>query len=282
MSEGIVIWPLAIMGSKNGSFLMGRSETRGCTMHILILLAFLLVLMASPAWAESEAERIKKKVTSTIEIRQDTQKREDEWVSEKTGLEAQYQSLMDRNKYLQKHEIRTKETRNSQKAHILELERKLVESARLKEELSSNLDNVVEKLGEWIEHDLPFLPKERSDRLSSLKRMMADPGIQSGERFRRIMEGLQVETEYGGTVEVYQESIDLDGRPVLVDIFRLGRLSLFYQTPDGKQVGHYDRVEGKWKPLPNRYRRNINQAVEMAGRRRSIELIRLPVGRIEP
>jgi hypothetical protein len=95
-----------------------------------------------------------------------------------------------------------------------------------------------------------------------------------------IMEALQVETEYGRTVEVYQEAIDLNGEKIVVDILRLGRLSLFFQTPDGKLVGHYDRVTNKWVSLASRYRRDINKAVEIARRERSIDLVKLPIGRI--
>ncbi|MBW2036540.1 MAG: DUF3450 family protein [Deltaproteobacteria bacterium] len=67
-----------------------------------------------------------------------------------------------------------------------------------------------------------------------------------------------------------------------MDILRLGRLSLFCQTPDGKLVGHYDRAAGRWGLLPSKYRRQINRAVEMARRERTIDLVRLPIGRIVP
>ncbi|RLB14663.1 MAG: DUF3450 domain-containing protein, partial [Deltaproteobacteria bacterium] len=128
----------------------------------------------------------------------------------------------------------------------------------------------------------PFLPEERKKRLASIKEMMADPGIESAEKFRRVMEALQVETEYGSTVEVYQDTIKVNGQPTLVNIFRLGRLTLFYQTPDRKDVGCYNRATGKWEALPGKYRHDIDLAVEMASKQRPIDLIKLPIGRIVP
>ena len=89
-----------------------------------------------------------------------------------------------------------------------------------------------------------------------------------------------METEYGRTVEVYQNTIELDGQSLLVDILRLGRLSLFCQTPDGNVVGYYDRAAGTWVTIAPGYRNDINKAVAMARRERSIDMVTLPIGRI--
>jgi hypothetical protein len=59
-------------------------------------------------------------------------------------------------------------------------------------------------------------------------------------------------------------------------------LSVFWQTPDGERVGEYDRVTNRWVEISGKYVRSISAAVEMAEKRRPIELLRLPVGRISP
>jgi hypothetical protein len=96
-----------------------------------------------------------------------------------------------------------------------------------------------------------------------------------------MMEARHVETEYGHRFEVTQETISLDSRPIAVEVLRAGRLALFFKTPDGNIVGHYDRGAGKWKQLPGKYKRPVREAVEMALRRRPVDLVKLPVGRIE-
>ena len=96
------------------------------------------------------------------------------------------------------------------------------------------------------------------------------------------METLQIETEYGRTLEVYQETIDLKNRSVLVDILRLGRLSIFCQTPDGKVAGVYNRATRAWTILSSRYSRDIGKTIEMARHERTVDLVRLPIGRIIP
>jgi len=80
---------------------------------------------------------------------------------------------------------------------------------------------------------------------------------------------------------VSQEEIMLDGRPLFVDILRIGRISVFWRTPDGEKAGEYDRASGSWILLPDKYRESITKTIEMATRMRPVEIIDLPLGRIK-
>jgi len=250
--------------------------------YFCVAVLFWLVFWVAPAAAESEAEQLQERVTQTIEIRQQTQKKEDAWAGKKAELIARYRSLKAQQEQLEKLKLKTERALSAQKARVAELERKIKETARIREGLQSYLESVVTQLEEFIKKDLPFLPEERAARISSIKGTLARADTPAAEKYRRVMEALQVEAEYGRTVEVYQDTVNLNGQSILMDILRLGRLSLFCQTPDGKLVGHYNRAAGRWGLLPSKYRRQINRAVEMARRERTIDLVRLPIGRIVP
>jgi len=188
---------------------------------------FFLIAMQGQSKAGSEADKIQERVVKTIEVRQETQKKEDAWAGKKAELTARYRSLSYGNKHLEKVKEKTGQRLISQKDLVDEARRKIEESARIKEELQSCLESIITRLEEFIKRDLPFLPEERSDRLALIKETLTSPDKPAAEKYRRVMEALQIETGYGHTVEVYQDTVDLDGRPVLVDILRLGRLSLF-------------------------------------------------------
>ncbi len=247
-----------------------------------VLLLFCILSFPNQPIAGSETYRVRKRIDAATEIRQETQKKEDKWASQKAELEAEYHSLKERSGRLEEQREKAEMTLKLQRGRVAELERKLTESARVRDELHSHVDGWVTRLEDYVARDLPFLPEERKGRVSSMRRITADPGIETAEKLRRVMEALQVETEYGGTVEVYQDTIELSGQSTLVNVFRLGRLSLFYQTPDRKEVGHYNRASGTWEPLAGKYRHAIDTAVEMGNRQRPIELITLPIGRIVP
>ena len=89
-----------------------------------------------------------------------------------------------------------------------------------------------------------------------------------------------MEAEYGNTIEVYQGRIILGGKEILVDIFRLGRISLFFQTLDKITTGTFDQAQNAWIVLPKKYNREISAAIEMGLKRRSVDLLNLPLGRI--
>jgi hypothetical protein len=139
---------------------------------------------------------------------------------------------------------------------------------------------VFEDLEDWVGRDLPFLLDERNHRLDLLRSELVRPDVTGAEKLRRILEALQIEAGYGNTVEVDQQKIVVSGEEIFVDMLRLGRVSVFWRTPDGKRVGEWDRGTAHWVELPGKYRRSIGYAMEMASRTRPIELISLPLGRI--
>ncbi len=252
------------------------------TASFTLAFLFLLLVMHGQSRAGTETDKIQEKVVKTIEIRQQTQEKEDTWAGKKVELTARYRSLKANQEYLEKLKFKSERALCALNARLAEFERKIKESARIREELQSYLESTVAQLEGFIKRDILFLSKERATRLASIKETLTRPDKPAAEKYRRVMEALQIEAEYGRSVEVYQDTIDLNGQSVLMDILRLGRLSLFCQTPDGKMVGHYDRAEGRWVSLSSKYRREINNAVDMARRQRTIDLVRLPIGRIAP
>jgi hypothetical protein len=81
-------------------------------------------------------------------------------------------------------------------------------------------------------------------------------------------------------VEVYQQTIDLYRQDTLVNIFRLGRISLFYQTLDKQHCGVYNIAKNDWETLGNDYLQAIQDAVDMGSKRKPVEILDLPLGRI--
>jgi hypothetical protein len=94
------------------------------------------------------------------------------------------------------------------------------------------------------------------------------------------METLLIEAEYGNTIEVYQETIAVEDQSILVNIFRLGRISIFYQTLDEKSSGFYDISLEAWRQLPRSYNHGIQTAINIGAKRQPVELLTLPLGRI--
>jgi hypothetical protein len=56
---------------------------------------------------------------------------------------------------------------------------------------------------------------------------------------------------------------------------------LFFQTLDHKSCGFYNVASAAWQPLPTDYNRSIGAAMEIGAKRRPVELLTLPLGKIE-
>jgi len=249
-------------------------------MFRVALTVLVLSLSIVPVLAQDNAEQVTGTVDDTVGIHQQTQALKSEWAQEEDELMARFRSARTNVEYLTSQRDLQQARVNSLNERIGEFERRLTEATRLKDSVQDTMDVVMGRLEEWVAADLPFLTEERAHRVASLKDEMARPDVTSAEKLRRLLESLQVEVNYGSTVDVTEAEIMLAGDPLYVDVLRLGRLSLFWKTPDGKRVGEFDRGAGDWRELDGKYRRTVTAAMEMATRMRPIELIALPLGRI--
>ena len=204
-----------------------------------------------------------------------------EWAGERASMLSEVSQLRARKAQLDHQVTKYRAYLKTQEEALARLDQKQEALARLNLELEPYLETAYLRLEEFIQGDLPFLEEERANRLAFLRRSLDDYHLELSEKLRRLMEALVVEAEYGNRVEKTQATLDLDGNPTLVDIFRLGRLGLYYLTPDGGRLGWLPRGTDKWQPLAPEYHRPLVRAVEMADRQRAVELITLPMGRPE-
>ncbi|MCG8636273.1 MAG: DUF3450 domain-containing protein [Desulfobacterales bacterium] len=251
---------------------------------ILIICTAGLVFPVLPCSAGAQtAEKVRTDIDTAIEIQKKSQARRDEWETMKSALVSEYIRLTLESQALeQEHDTLVRQVA-AQKEINRSLIRQKAESVRVLKELPRFLDTVLNQLDALVESDSPFLRQERMTRLDTLRRMLGDPSVTLSEKYRKIMEALFIEAEYGATIEVYQERISYgENRETLVNIFRLGRVSLFFLTLDREVCGVFNPALGRWQTLDPGYLPSIRSAVDTGSKRRPAELLDLPVGRLNP
>ncbi|HPA13713.1 MAG TPA: DUF3450 domain-containing protein [Desulfobacterales bacterium] len=249
-----------------------------------MLPVFILLAAVSPlqCLAETHAvsDQIERPVREAIDIRQKTQKQQEQWRDEKQKRMARYESLEREQAELKDRRERLMEHKTALQRRIAAKTGQLERIRQISEQIEPYLQEVMTRLLGLYESDLPFLSDERRRRIDNLAQVMTEPDIAVSEKMRKTMETLMVEAEYGHTIEVCRETIDISGQETLVNIFRLGRIALFYQGLDGRNCGFYNSVEGAWQPLPDGYDGAIQTAMEIGTKRRPVELLSLPIGRL--
>ena len=229
----------------------------------------------------AETDQIKKPVAESIRIRQDTQEHEQKWRDDREKLLARLDSLEEAKKHLSEKQSSLGDKVAGFKSRIAGKEKQLADIEGMQQEITPMIAALIGELEDFVAADLPFLSAERSTRLTRLIELRDDPEVVVSEKFRKVLEAMLVETEYGNTIEVYQETINTGGDEMLVDIFRLGRVGLFYQSLDHTSCGFYNVAAKAWQPLPGVYQRSIAAAMEIGAKRRPAELLTLPLGRIQ-
>ena len=226
----------------------------------------------------SVSQDIEAPVDKAVDTRQATQEAREKWDVERRKLAEEYDRLKDENEQL----VLTNKNM-TQKAASLETENagltaEKEEALRIRTELSPFLKEVVTRLSTLVASDAPFLTEERKARLLRLDAIIDDADITVAEKYRKTMEALFVEAEYGNTVEVYREKIIMNGSEVLGDIFRMGRVSLFFLALDRESAGLFDVASNQWRPLDKTQVPAIEAVVEMAAKHRPMEVVPLPIG----
>jgi len=247
-----------------------------------VVALMLVLVMGGELPAQTTSNDLRETVQGTVDIEKDTQEKREAWAEEQTELEARYRTAKANVAYLGERIAGERKTIAALEESVAELERRMMEAKVLRSSLEDTLDATMARFDGFVEGDLPFLTDERARRMEVLRRDLARPEVAGAEKLRRLLEALQVETEYGKSVEVNQQEIELAGEPIFVDVLRVGRVSLFWRTPDGEKAGTFDRGTWEWVELPDRHNRPITEGIEMASRLRPVQLTALPLGRIVP
>lgn len=247
------------------------------------LLLILAVFATVPCLGEEQSveQKVERPVRQAVDLRKQVRREETTWQDQRGRLLAQVEQLQQEQADLTARRTRLLDEKNATQARITKKTNQLDRIDQIAEQIDPFLHELLTRLNRLVAEDLPFLADERQRRLSNLAGMLEDPEVTQSERLRKLMEALMVELEYGQTIEATRETIDINGEPTLVDVFRLGRLALFYQHLNGEACGFFNIAENQWQPLSDKYQEAILAAMEIGAKRRPVELLSLPIGKIE-
>ena len=157
------------------------------------------------------------------------------------------------------------------------LERQIADFGDVERDVVPFMFEMIDAIEAFIELDLPFSKTERRDRLARLKTGMERSDLTVSEKFRLIMEAYQIEASYGRNIEAYIGTLNIEGVERRVNLLRIGRIVLAYQTLDGADTGYWDRAQGKWLESDTSFRREVADGLRIARKQMAPRLLELPV-----
>jgi hypothetical protein len=137
---------------------------------------------------------------------------------------------------------------------------------------------MIDGLEQFVALDKPFHLRERQERLAFLRANLDRADVTTAEKFRQVLEAYKIENEYGRKIDAYKDTIQIDGADREVNVLRVGRIALLFQTTDLAVSGYWDSGKSSWEKLDsNEYRSAIQNGIRMANKQASIDLLTLPI-----
>ncbi len=172
-----------------------------------------------------------------------------------------------------------------------QLDKQIANQNREMSQLSESIDRVtvierqitplmmrmIDGLEQFVELDLPFLADERQDRIERLREIMDRADVAVSEKFSQVLRAYQIENEYGRTMEAYGATINVGGVDRIVDVLKMGRVVLVYQTSDGEETGMWNQAARQWEVLDEEFATPVRSGMRMARKQLAPNMLLLPV-----
>lgn len=165
----------------------------------------------------------------------------------------------------------------NQETEMAALSQSIDDVTLIERQISPFMLRMIDGLDQFVGLDMPFLIGERTERVENLRETMDRADVAVSEKFNQVMRAYQIENEYGRTMEAYDDTINVGGTERKVDVLKVGRIALVYQTPDGEETGVYNKATKEWEPLSNDYKTAVRNGIRMGKKQLTPNLLTLPI-----
>lgn len=237
----------------------------------------IMSLMAYPAMGEATLDDIWEATEVLNEDARQAHTKVEDLVDQTQSLFADYKQKLKEIEGLQVYNRQLERQIEKQEEVIAQIKQSIDEVTGLQTKVVPLMLRMIEGLDQFVSQDKPFLIDERIDRIASLRTMMDLPNVTVSEKFSQVMRAYQIENEYGRTMDAYTQEIDINNQTRTVDVLRVGRIALVYQTSDGSSTGWWNPSSGNWEELPAQYETPIRNGLKMARKQLTTGLFKVPV-----
>lgn len=223
-----------------------------------------VAVLAVPPPAAAQVDRAMDTVKQTNTADAASQDKIDRLSEETRRMLEEYRNAIRKTQQLKVYNKELSQIVDQQQQRKAQLEQRIDAVGDLREDIEPLMLRMIDSLKRFVEADLPFKKNERMQKIAELRQAMADPDTGVAEKFRKVLAAYQREAEYGRTIGTYRGELTFSGKQRLVEFLRIGRVMLFYITPDDAAVGYYDPDAGQWRPLEAGYRATVRQGIKVA------------------
>ena len=202
----------------------------------------------------------------------------DRLADETASLLSDYKTVMKQVDGLKVYNARLERQIANQEKRITDIDASISEASVIQRQIPPLVTRMLDGLEQFIQFGMPFDLDTRLGNIEAVRANMDRSDVTSAEAYRQVLELYSIELQYGRGIESYSDSIDLNGAEREVDILRIGRVALVYQSTDGAETGAWNRETQSWEELAaGDYASAVRKGVRIAKKQATIELLNMPV-----
>ena len=202
----------------------------------------------------------------------------DRLADETASLLSDYKTVMKQVDGLKVYNARLERQIANQERRIRDIDNSIAEAAVIQRQIPPLVTRMLDGLEQFINLDMPFDLDTRLGNIEAVRANMDRSDVTSAEAFRQVLELYSIELQYGRGIEAYTDTINLNGAEREVDILRIGRVALVYQSTDGAETGAWNKDTQNWEALSaGDYAAAVRKGVRIAKKQATIELLNMPV-----
>lgn len=202
----------------------------------------------------------------------------DRLADETRDLLSDYKTVLKQIDGLQVYNARLERQIANQNKRVADIDGSIAEAAVIQRQIPPLVARMLDGLENFIQLDMPFDLDTRLGNIEQVRNNLDRSDVTSAEAFRQVLELYNIELQYGRGIEASEQTIDLGGVEREVNILRIGRVALMYQSGDGSETGAWNKDTKSWEPLPSGdYAAAVRKAIRIANKQATIELLNMPV-----
>lgn len=235
-------------------------------------------LFGSVAQADQTLNSILQVGQAKTEAAQKSQQTIDKIADQTSGLLQEFKTVNKQIEGLRVYNTQLEKQIGNQLAVIQELSDSIDQVTVMERQIQPLILRMLDGLEQFIALDVPFHMQERKDRLAMLRNNQERADISVSEKFRQVLEAYKIEAEYGRKIDTYKDTLTIGGQEREVNVLRVGRVALMYQTTDTDATGVWDQKQRAWVELDaGEYRNSVLKGIRMAKKQASIEIMSMPI-----
>jgi septal ring factor EnvC (AmiA/AmiB activator) len=165
-----------------------------------------------------------------------------------------------------------------QRKTMADLEASIENAAIMERQITPLTLKMIDSLDQFVNLDLPFLLDERKQRVTRLRENLNRSDLSAAEKFRQVLEAYKIESEYGTRIDSYTDMVNVSGQDREVNILRVGRIALLYQTANQQYSGVWNRNTKQWQPLDGSDEQEaLAKGIRMANKQVAVDMLELPI-----